>query len=207
MINLMTDTPLIRSGYNRIAAHYAERRDHASSVPYLEKLNDKLAANSLILDLGCGAGLPVDRWLIQQGHRVIGLDLSAEMLALARQNVPQADYELRDMATLRVSEYSVDAVVCFFAMFHIDRSLHGQLFRCLRSYLTPSGFLLITTGRSDWEGEEDFLGVQMAWSHFDKETNRALLEDANFTVLLEDEHRGNSCGDDDWHPIFLAQSE
>lgn len=202
----MTNTSLIRSGYDQIADRYAEKRDQASSVPYLEWLNDKLGANSLILDLGCGAGLPIDRWLIDQGHRVIGLDISAEMLILARQNVPQGHYELSDMADLTVGEYSVDAVVCFFAMFHIDRSRHRQLLRSLHSYLMPSGFLLITTGRTDWEGEEDFLGAQIAWSHFDQATNRALIEDAGFKIFLEDEHRGNSCGDKDWHPIFLAQA-
>ena len=70
----------------------------------------------------------------------------------------------------------------------------------------PGGFLLITMGRANWEGEEDFLGVQMAWSHFDRATNRTLIEDAGFTILWEDEHRGNSYGDDDWHPIIFASS-
>ena len=65
--------------------------------------------------------------------------------------------------------------------------------------------MLITTGRSDWEGEEDFLGVQMPFSHFDEAVNRELITDSGFTVLFEDLHRGNSCGDDDRHPICLAR--
>ena len=59
-------------------------------------------------------------------------------------------------------------------------------------------------GRHDWEGEEDFLGERLAWSHFDRATNRVLIEDAGFAVLLEDRHPGNPPDDDDWHPIFLA---
>ena len=203
----MIDTSLIRIGYDQIATRYAETRDQSSSLPYLEKLNSTLSARSLVLDLGCGAGLPVDRWLIEHGHTVIGLDLSAEMLSLARRNVPETRYEVRDMAELEEGEYAVDAVVCLFAMFHIDRSRHGRLLRCLHSYLAPRGLLLITTGGTDWEGQEDFLGVPMAWSHFDRAANRALIESAGFVILLEDRHSGNSCGDDDWHPIFLAQAE
>ncbi len=202
----MLDTDRVRAGYDRIAARYAETRDQASSVPYLEKLEGRLAADSLILDLGCGAGLPVDRRLIDHGHRVIGVDISDAMLTLARRNVPEASYRLRDMATLKQDEYSVDAVVSFFAMFHIDRRYHRDLLYRIRSYLQEGGLILVTTGRSDWEGEEDFLGVQMLWSHFDEAANGELIRDSGFTVLFEGLHRGNSIGDNDWHPIFLARA-
>ena len=202
----MLNTDLVRAGYDKIAADYAENRDQASSLPYLIRLADRLAADSLILDLGCGAGLPVDRWLIDHGHRVAGLDISEAMLALARQNVPEASYQRRDMASLEAGEYSADAVVSFFAMFHIDRRCHRALCRRVRSYLRPGGLFLVTTGRSDWEGEQDFLGVRMTWSHFDTAANKDLIEDSGFTILFEDVHRGNSFGDDDWHPIFLARA-
>ena len=202
----MIDSTLIATSYNRIAQVYASRRDWRASTPHLQRLNDLLAEDSLILDLGCGAGLPVDRWLIDHGHRVIGLDISSQMLALARRNVPQATYEQRDMAGLKEAEYAVDAVVCFFALFHVDRSQHDRLLRCMRSYLPRDGLLLLTTGRTDWEGEEDFLGARMAWSHFDRSTNRSLIEDAGFEIVSDDLHRGNAFADKNWHPIFLART-
>ena len=154
----MLNTDRVRVGYDHIASQYAARRDQASSVPFLEKLNVQFGIGRLILDLGCGAGLPVDRWLIDHGHRVIGVDISAAMLTLARENVPEASYQLRDMATLKEGDYSVDAVVSFFAMFHIDRHRHRALLYRIRSYLQEGGIFLVTTGDSDWEGEEDFLG-------------------------------------------------
>ena len=61
------------------------------------------------------------------------------------------------MATLKEGDYSVDAVVSFFAMFHIDRHRHRNLLYRIRSYLQEGGIFLVTTGDSDWEGEEDFL--------------------------------------------------
>ncbi len=202
----MLNTDRVRDAYDQIAAQYAAKRDQASSVPYLERLDGQLAADRLILDLGCGTGRPVDRWLIDHGHRVIGLDISNAMLNLARRNVPEASYQVRDMATLKAHEYSVDAVVSFFAMFHIDRRWHRDLLCRIRSYLQEGGLILVTTGHSNWEGEEDFLGVRMHWSHFNQKANRALIEDCGFTVLFEDLHRGNSIGDDDRHPIFLARA-
>lgn len=203
----MLNTKRVRAGYNRIATRYAEKRDQVSSVRFLKMLDGRLAPNSLILDLGCGAGVPVDRWLVAHRHRVVGLDISEAMIALARENVPMARYHVHDMATLREAEFSVGAVVSFFAMFHVDRRRHQDVFRCVRSYLPEGGFLLTTTGRSNWEGEEDFLGVQMPYSQFDKAANRDLIEGSGFEILAEDVHQGiSTTRKDTWHPIFLARA-
>ena len=168
----------VRESYDLVAAKYAEARDQTSSIPYLEQLSQNLAANSLILDLGCGAGLPVDRWLVDRGHRVIGLDVSGSMLDLARSNVPDATYQLGDIGELKAEQFSVDAVVSFFALIHVDRIHHRRVIETIRTYLGLSGLLLMTTGRSAWEGKEDFLGAEMTWSHFDRATYRQLIEES-----------------------------
>ena len=49
-----------------------------------------LGPGGRVLDLGCGTGLPTARQLTDAGLRVTGVDLSAGMLALARENVPEA---------------------------------------------------------------------------------------------------------------------
>ncbi len=202
----MKQVDKVRAGYDLVASKYANERDHQSSIPYLQHLNSRLAPNSLILDLGCGAGLPVDQWLIDEGHRVIGIDISKSMLDLARKNVPEATYRLGNFADLQPFEMSVDAVVCFFALFHIERTAHRRFFETVRTYLGDDGWLLITTGQVDWEGTEDFLGIEMAWSHFNRTTYRQMIEESGFSIEMESEHRGNAFNDDDWHPIFLARS-
>ena len=203
----MLNADRVRAGYDRIAAEYAALRDLDSSLPFLQRLDADLAPRSLVLDLGCGAGVPVDRWLVDRGHRVIGLDISDAMLDLARRNVPEAEYRQRDMAALADGEFAVDAVVSFFAMFHLDRRRHRDLLRRIRSYLPVGGLLLVTTGRSDWEGEEDFLGVPMQWSHFDRAANRQLIVGSGMEILFEDLHAGNPIDDKETrHPVFLARA-
>ncbi|MEE8275179.1 MAG: class I SAM-dependent methyltransferase, partial [Alphaproteobacteria bacterium] len=86
------------------------------------------------------------------------------MLARARKNVPAAHYEKGDMAALKKGDYSVDAVVSFFSIIHVDRRLRRGLIRAVRSFLPRGGLIPATMGNSDWEGEEEFLGVQMACS-------------------------------------------
>jgi SAM-dependent methyltransferase len=200
----MIATDKIRAGYDTIAARYVDERGSENTIGFLEQLEGRLDPESLILDLGCGGGVPVDRYLVERGHKVVGLDFSPAMLDLARRNVPRADYELRDMATLKQGDYTVDAMVSFFSIIHVDRRLHRDLLRTVRSFLPKGGLMLITMGNSDWEGEENFLGVQMAWSHFGRSANRALIEEAGFSILLEDTHPEGSSDDSDGHPVFLA---
>lgn len=202
----MNKSDLVRAGYDRIASRYDEQRDKEHSVRFLDRLDERLDAGSRILDLGCGAGVPVDRHLVDRGHDVIDLDISDAMLTLARRNVPEADYMIGDMGALRERDYSVDAVVSFFAVIHADRRRHEQLFRVIHSFLPQGGSILVTMGKSDWEGEADFLGAPMAWSHFGPATNRRIIEDSGFSILFEDIHPGNCPGDDDVHPIFLARA-
>ena len=73
-----------------------------------------------MLDIGCGPGIPVDRYLIDNGDKVIGLDISESQIELAKKNVPEATYEVKDISTLTMREYSVDAVVSFYVVFHIS---------------------------------------------------------------------------------------
>ena len=109
-------------------------RGHENSIRYLEQIADRLAAGSLILDLGCGGGIPVDGYLVERGHKVIGLDISQAMLDLAQQNVPRAEYRLCDMAALKPGDYSVDAVVSFFPSFMwIDACMENSFAPCARS--------------------------------------------------------------------------
>lgn len=193
---------LVRAGYNQAAESYACGRDQFSSLPYLERLRERLRPSAAVLDVGCGAGLPVDRYLVDHGCRVTGIDLSEAQIALARANVPEAAYAVRDMTELIAGEYAVDAVVSFYAIFHTPREGHGALFRTFHSFLPAGGLLLVTMGVNDWEGtEEDFHGVRMWWSHYDSVISRRLIEDAGFHILLDEIDRQQN----ERHQVVLAE--
>src|SRR5207302_9735781 len=136
-----------------------------------------LQPRSTILDVGCGAGKPVDEYLLQSEHRIIGIDISEKQLGLARKQFPQATYILEDMSSLREHEYEVDAIVSLYAIFYIPRTLHARLLSILNSFLRPGGVLLVTLGARAWEGTKLFHGVEMYWSMFPPETHRLLVEE------------------------------
>jgi 2-polyprenyl-3-methyl-5-hydroxy-6-metoxy-1,4-benzoquinol methylase len=155
----INDQPLqeiVRQGFNRVAERYLNSRNRAENQRHLDLFIDRLAPDATILDLGCGAGIPIDEYCIAKGHNVIGLDISEKQIELARKHVPQGHFEVRDMFSLAPGAYQVDAVVSFYAIFHTPREHHEQLLRTLGSFLAPRGWLLITMAASEWEGAEEF---------------------------------------------------
>lgn len=175
----------IGAHYDTLAEGYAEWRARTGTLDHLRRLGNLLAPGSRILDLGCGAGVPVDRYLVDQGHSVQGIDLSRRMIALARVNVSGANYGLADMGNLETDAYAVDAVVSFYAIFHVPRERHGTLFRTIRSFLPDGGSLLVTVGYTAWEATEPFHGGMMYWSHYGAADNRRLIEKAGFRIEFE----------------------
>jgi cyclopropane fatty-acyl-phospholipid synthase-like methyltransferase len=177
----------VREGYDRIAEAYATQRDTFKSLPYLERFAAMLPPGGRVLDIGCGAGLPAARYLVEHGFGVTGIDISPRMVELARKNVPAGVFEVRDLLSLQHAEYAVAGIVALYSVFHVSRDEHESLFRVLRSYLREGGALLVTMGADEWEGTEtDFHGTQMFWSHFGSGQNRELVETAGFRIEADE---------------------
>ena len=71
------------------------------------------------LDAACGTGRHTRR-LVERGHAVIGVDATPEMLARAREAVPDADFRHGDLSDLPLEDASADLVVCALALEHVE---------------------------------------------------------------------------------------
>ena len=193
---------LVKQGYNKIAEKYSASRDQFSNMKYLERLVELLRPGATILDIGCGSGVPVDKFLVEKGFKVKGIDFSEKQIKLAKQNVPQASFEVKDMMELINGEYQVDAVVSFYAISHTPREGHQDLFKMINSFLPKGGCILITMGSSDWEGtEEDFHGVKMWWSHYAADKTIQIVKNAGFKIILSEIDNSGA----ERHLIILAE--
>jgi ubiquinone/menaquinone biosynthesis C-methylase UbiE len=75
--------------------------------------------NGTCLEIGCGAGR-ITNGLTRRFDRVIGIDVSDRMLALAREQVPNADYTLVDSTQIPLGEGAVDAVFTCHVLQHLE---------------------------------------------------------------------------------------
>jgi cyclopropane fatty-acyl-phospholipid synthase-like methyltransferase len=181
---------IVRAGYDAMASRYSSWMDEVEGDPrlrFLGSLDRLLDDGSHVVDVGCGAGVPCAA-LLAQRHSVLGVDISGEQIRLAREQVPAARFERHDLATFELPDRSRDAVVALYSLIHVPRDRHGALLARFRRWLRPGGLLLatFTAGEVTDSVQEDFLGVPMFFSGFDAETNRRLVSDAGFALLLDE---------------------
>jgi SAM-dependent methyltransferase len=190
----MPDDPreIVESGYDAIADRYAEairagRGPQTYFRSFLSRVLELIPEGSTVLDLGCGAGLVTAD--LTTRARIVGVDISAGQLELARRNAPTARFVRADMVDLAFAPGSFDAVVAFWTLIHVPREVHASLFARVHGWLKPGGLFAGTLGSGDNPAEHvpDFYGAPMYWSHFDGDTNRGLLRDAGFDLIQADE--------------------
>jgi SAM-dependent methyltransferase len=84
--------------------------------PTYEAVLGRVDARS-VLDVGCGTGVFL-RLCADRGAAVAGLDASEELLAVARERVPEADLRVGDLQTLPYEDDAFDLVTGFGSFFY-----------------------------------------------------------------------------------------
>ncbi|MFD8206754.1 class I SAM-dependent methyltransferase [Streptomyces sp. NPDC059695] len=120
----------------------------------IEWLTARLAAGARVLDVGSGTGRPVADLLARAGCEVTGIDVSAEMVALASAQVPGARFEQCDLRAFDAPEGSFDAVCAFFPLMMMTRAEASAALRRMAGWLAPGGFLVTATVPADVEDVE-----------------------------------------------------
>jgi ubiquinone/menaquinone biosynthesis C-methylase UbiE len=134
-----------RQGYDRWAPSYDEPGNQLLDIeqPIVREILDTLPAG-VALDAACGTGRHT-AYLASLGHKVIGVDTSPEMLARARDKVPDGEFHEADLHDVPLADDSVDLVVCAIALVHVP-----DLGRALAEFvrvLRPNGHLVISDSR------------------------------------------------------------
>jgi cyclopropane fatty-acyl-phospholipid synthase-like methyltransferase len=161
-----TRRELVRSGYDAISMAYRDdlgcanpsgAEDTAAYKTWLDELAGLLPDAARVLDLGCGAGVPASRILVDLGLEVTGVDISAVQIERARLLVPEATFVKADMATWDFEPDSYDAIVTLYALIHVPLDDQRRLFTRLAQWLRPGGYLLAIVGYEAWTGIEEYL--------------------------------------------------
>ena len=183
---------LVRRGYDAISLAY--RSDDGNASPssaqdvgryagWAAELAGLLRPGALVVDLGCGAGIPATRELAGRGLTVLGVDFSLVQLRRARRLVPAARFVQADMAALQLRPASADAVAAFYSLIHVPVTDQRALFPRIRRWLRPGGYFLAIVGAKRWTGTAPYLGADMFWDHADTATYLNWLRAARLTPI------------------------
>ncbi|WP_088347317.1 MULTISPECIES: class I SAM-dependent methyltransferase [Rhodomicrobium] len=176
---------IVASGYDDVADVYLERFGFSTvRRKWVGRLIDALpVGGGQVLDLGCGAGIPVARDLAALGHAVVGVDGSAQQVVRARRNVPEAMFIEADMCEVAFEAGSFDAVGAFYSITHIPPIQQGPLIANIAAWLRPGGTLVASFGTGaagEWTGE--WLGTTMFFGHNGEAKTLGYLADSGVRV-------------------------
>lgn len=124
-----------------------ERRYRGTPEEIGERLRfylPRLAGRRQVLDLGCGRGEAL-ALLRTAGHDASGVDSSAEMVRLCREQGLEAEEGDLLEVLARRSPASVDAIVSFHVIEHLDAAEVERLVRLSWRALRPGGVLVLET--------------------------------------------------------------
>jgi len=175
--------------YNRFSSTYENNRGTFDMSEIFEEFYDSLnLPEGNLLDLGCGAGEPFARWFLDRGWNVTGVDFSFQMLELARRYAPEMKAICTDMREVEFDKSTFDAIISIYSLFHVPREAHLNLFQNWSQWLRPGGKVLFTyasqeyTGQEEFDGNKEFLGEQLFYSHDSESVLLGKLQQSGLTV-------------------------
>ena len=117
---------------------------HSFVSRYGEELVELLAPapGERILDVGCGTGYLASR-IAEAGARVLGIDISPEMVQRARRSYPGLEFQIADAASFRFSD-PFDAVFSNAALHWVQDP--EAAVECIQQALRPGGRLVAELG-------------------------------------------------------------
>jgi SAM-dependent methyltransferase len=174
-----------RESYDRTAAMYAERfHDHLHDKPLdramLTGFAGLVGRDGVIADIGCGTGA-TSRMLADCGPKVVGIDLSPNMVAEARSRNAGLRFQVGSMTDLDFDDGHLDGICAWYSVIHIPDLQLPQVFSEFHRVLRPGGWVLVAfqVGEQPREFKQVF-GQQVELTFYRRQPDAValLLEDA-----------------------------
>jgi SAM-dependent methyltransferase len=187
-----------RATYDRIAQRYAETQEKSrteSDDLFFELESSfiaKLPAKAVVVDMGCGPGMDSARFAAR-GYRVVGLDLSAGMLAVAARSLPGRVVQ-GDMRALPIGSHRLDGIWSVASLLHVPERDTPKVLSEFRRTLRSSGLLALVTALGEGESFEEvpYAPNEERWfAYRHPETLLGQVVDAGFRIDAQSQVTGN----------------
>ncbi|MCC3427773.1 MAG: class I SAM-dependent methyltransferase [Microcoleus sp. PH2017_01_SCD_O_A] len=179
------DTEDTAARYDRIAHWWqTQHQDSLYGIPQLERAIQFTHKKQVALDIGCGSSGRFIKVLSEHGFQVEGLDISSEMIDLAKQLHPNIVFYRADICCWNPPKpYSL--IVAWDSTFHLPLDMQESVMKKLCNALEPDGVLMFTCGGGHEAGEVSgtFQGQDFEYSTLGVNAFLKILSESQFTSL------------------------
>ena len=200
---MSTEAERIVDIYERHADAWVDARLREGSLyerGWLDRFCALVPPGGSVLDIGCGAGEPIARYINERGSVVTGVASSSAMIAKFRARLSGQQALVSDMRTLSLGR-AFCGILAWDSFFHLNHEDQRRMFPIFRAHAAPRAALMFTSGPAYGEAIGRLEGEPLYHASFDAAEYRKLLEDGGFAVVAtvaEDQ----TCGG---RTIWLAQ--
>ena len=179
--------------YERYAAAFdRDRGNRLVERAWFERFRQVMPDGADVLDLGCGSGEPVARYLIEAGHRVTGVDSSPTLIDLCRSRFPDQTWIAGDMRKISLTRH-FGGIVAWNSFFHLTPDDQRAMFTVFRDHAEPGAALMFTSGPAAGEAIGSYQGEALYHASLATAEYEALLAAHGFSVVqhvVEDQECG-----------------
>jgi SAM-dependent methyltransferase len=151
------------NNYSKIATHWDGPKfyrkngieQHKRALNYAKTSGDAI-------DIGCGSSGRIIDLMLEHGFSVEGLDLSVEMLNLARKRHPNVTFHHADICQWEFTQ-KYDFISAWDSIWHVPLDQQESVLQKLCEALESDGILIFTSGAVDEPGTSSnpFLGQEL----------------------------------------------
>ena len=187
--------------YERHANEFDKDRGRSlQEKAWLDKFLSYVPPSGCVLDVGCGMGEPIARYLIEAGHKVVGIDSSPSLIHMCRTRFPTSQWVIADMRQMALGR-RFDGLLAWDSFFHLNVDDQRAMVARFAAHALPGAPLMFTSGPAHGEAIGTFCGEPLYHASLDPGEYRQLLIANGFSVLsyLADDP---TCGE---HTVWLAR--
>ena len=117
---------------------------------WLDRFLELLPPEGTILDVGCGSGEPIAKYLIEQDFKVTGIDFSQTMIDIVQKRFPDHHWIVADMRQFDLQN-QFDGLIGWHSFFHLTPDEQRAALACFEKHLKSGGIMMLTVGPHEGE--------------------------------------------------------
>lgn len=183
----------LKKTYNKIAKDW--HLNHKNNDWWTEEADKFVSLLNLgdsVLDVGCGAGIH-SKYLIQKGLRVTGIDFSEKMIEIAKREVPEAEFQVLDLADVNELDGFFEGIYMPAVLLHVPKAEVQKKIENIAEKLKASGYFYIAVKEKqpgvkeeETKNEDDYgYPYQRFFSYFTIDEIRNYFTKAGLIVVYE----------------------